>query len=232
MRDGASTISGGMDDRLLLLGHRGSRTRGCRENTIAAFETALRHGCDGFEFDVRLTRDERAVVCHDARSRGRPLTRTDAARLAHLPLLENVLAHFGNRSFLDIELKVGGLEDIVLSLLKKSPPQRGYAVSSFLPDVLIAFRERSATIPLGFILDKKTTHWDYLPINYVISRKSLVTPKLIDTVHDEGKRLITWTVNDRRSMRRFAEWGVDGIISDKTDLLVRTLRPQERTFVG
>ena len=79
-----------VDNRLLLLGHRGSRTRGCRENTIAAFDTALRHGCDGLEFDVRATRDGRAVVCHNASSRGRSLARTNAARLSHLPLLDDV----------------------------------------------------------------------------------------------------------------------------------------------
>ena len=226
-----------MDHRLLLLGHRGSRTRGCRENTIAAFETAIGHGCDGFEFDVRLTRDQRAVVCHNASSRGKVIARTDAAGLPHLPALHDVIARFGGRAFLDIELKVAGLEDLVLSLLAKFPPQRGYVVSSFLPKVLLALRERSARVPLGFIFDKKitdkkTARWQDLPIDYVMPRKSLVTPKLTKKVHDEGKRLFTWTVNDRRSMLRFAEWRVDGIISDKTDLLVRTLRPARQGTIA
>ena len=35
------------------------------ENTFASFDLALEHGCDGFEFDVRLTGCGRAVVCHD-----------------------------------------------------------------------------------------------------------------------------------------------------------------------
>ncbi len=39
----------------LLLGHRGAKSY-APENTIEAFELALQHGCDGFEFDVRLTR--------------------------------------------------------------------------------------------------------------------------------------------------------------------------------
>jgi glycerophosphoryl diester phosphodiesterase len=33
-----------------------------------------------------------------------------------------------------------------------------------------------------------------------------------------------WTVNLEERMREFAEWGVDAIISDETELLVTSLR--------
>ena len=47
----------------LLLGHRGMRgSPEVKENTIEAFDLALQHGCHGFEFDVRLTGDRRAVI--------------------------------------------------------------------------------------------------------------------------------------------------------------------------
>ncbi|HEV2698944.1 MAG TPA: glycerophosphodiester phosphodiesterase, partial [Terriglobales bacterium] len=217
--------SNGVTKLPLLLGHRGSRTRGCRENTIAAFESALQHGCDGFEFDVRLTRDGQAVICHNPRSRGKLLVKNQAAHFQHLPTLTDVIDRFCNRAFLDIELKVAGLEQVVQTALLEHPPQAGYLVSSFLPEALIALRARSETVPLGFIFDKKTARWRDLPVNYVIPHKSLVTPNLIAEVHERGKQIMTWTVNDRCSMLRFAELGVDGIISDKTDLLVKTLRP-------
>src|SRR3954469_10348572 len=55
--------------RALLLGHRGCRGA-FPENTIAAFDHALASGCDGFEFDVRLTSDGKPIVCHDARLHG------------------------------------------------------------------------------------------------------------------------------------------------------------------
>jgi glycerophosphoryl diester phosphodiesterase len=47
---------------------------------------------------------------------------------------------------------------------------------------------------------------------------------LLRDIHDAGKTSFVWTVNDRESMLRFAEWSVDGIISDETELMVRTLR--------
>ena len=50
--------------RPLLLGHRGA-SKYATENTLPAFDLALKHGCDGFEFDVRYTSDGRTVLCHD-----------------------------------------------------------------------------------------------------------------------------------------------------------------------
>jgi glycerophosphoryl diester phosphodiesterase len=222
----------GVNNLPLLLGHRGTRASAIRENTLPAFERALDHGCDGFEFDVRLTRDGRAVVCHNPRWRGISLAKANIARLGHLPLLEDVIARFSKRAFLNIELKVPGLEQHDLTLLRENVPERGYIVSSFLPKVLVELRARSETVLLGIIFDKKTTKWRDLPVNYVIPRKSLVTAALVNEVHDAGKLLITWTVNDKRSMLRFANWGVDGVISDKTELLVRTLRPGQKPTFG
>jgi glycerophosphoryl diester phosphodiesterase len=216
----------------VLLGHRGTRAPAIRENTLPAFETALDHGCDGFEFDVRLTRDGRALVCHNPKSRRISLAKASIARLGHLPPLEDVIARFAKRAFLDIELKVPGLEQQVLTLLRENVPERGYVVSSFLPNVLVELRARSETVALGIIFDKKTTKWRDLPVNYVIPRKSLVTAALVNEVHDAGKLLITWTINDKRSMLRLASWGVDAIISDKTELLVKTLRPDRKPNFG
>jgi len=36
-----------------------------------------------------------------------------------------------------------------------------------------------------------------------------------------GLKVVVWTVNDSADMRRMIEWGVDGIISDRPDLLRR-----------
>ena len=50
--------------RPLLLGHRGA-SKYVPENTLPAFNLALKHGCDGFEFDVRYSSDGQTVLCHD-----------------------------------------------------------------------------------------------------------------------------------------------------------------------
>ncbi len=43
--------------------------------------------------------------------------------------------------------------------------------------------------------------------------------RLIDAVHSAGKQIHLWTVNDRHEMEKFLDLGVDGIISDRPDLL-------------
>jgi glycerophosphoryl diester phosphodiesterase len=208
-----------------LLGHRGARaTAYVPENSPASFDLALQHGCYGFEFDVRLTADGRAVICHDARIAGVDVARATRTELSHLAVLEDVLARYGQRAFLDIELKVPGLDEIVLSALKKNPP-RDYVISSFLPEVLTSLHALDASLPLGFICDREVylAGWRELPVGYVIPHFKLVSKNLVKDVHAAGRKALTWTVNDRERMLRLAEWGVDGIISDDTELLVRTL---------
>jgi glycerophosphoryl diester phosphodiesterase len=211
----------------LLLGHRGLRNARIPENTLEAFEAALQSGCDGFEFDVRVTADGHAVVCHDSRSRRRAVAKNTLSELKHLALLEDVLARFSQRAFLDIELKVPGIERTVLELLVKFPPVRSCVVTSFLPDVLIELRRLSENVSLGILFDKHRTDWRHLAVEYVLPKRSLLTAKLVDEVHNSGKQIVTWTVNDRRSILRFVKWGVDGIISDKPELLVSALRTEQ-----
>ena len=211
--------------RPLLLGHRGARAcRHISEKTLASFELCLQHGCDGFEFDVRRSADGQAVVCHDAAVGGMEIEKTASKSLA-LPALEDVLRQFGNRAFLDIELKVAGLERLLLAELREFPPQKGYVVSSFLPDVLTAVHDLDAAVPLGFLCDSQgqLRGWRQMPAKWVIPQFKLTDRELVELVHAAGKKIMVWTVNRAERMREFAEWGVDAIISDETGLLVRVL---------
>ena len=218
-----------MASRPLLLGHRGLRSRSLfvRENTVAAFDLALKHGCDGFEFDVRLTADDRAVICHGSRFAGITIAHSACTPLRALPLLEDVLARYASCAFLDIELKVPGLESHVLNAIAEFRFQHGYVVSSFLPEVLVDLRRRSQTVPLGIICETRAQlcAWRELPVEYVIVHEWLITPVLIADLHLAGKQVFAWTINKKASMTRVANWGVDGIVSDKTELLVATMRP-------
>jgi glycerophosphoryl diester phosphodiesterase len=210
---------------MILLGHRGARaSRQIPENTLESFELCLEHGCDGFEFDVRRSADGVAVVCHDPEVRGLKIERTPAVQLA-LPLLEEVLERFSARAFLDIELKVAGLDRQLAAALRAHPPTKGYVVSSFLPAALKAVDELDAHIPLGFLYEQEDQLAPTeLPMAWMIPHFTLVNRELIDRAHAAGSKIMTWTVNRADEMRRIADWGVDAMISDETELLVRTLR--------
>jgi glycerophosphoryl diester phosphodiesterase len=212
-------------DRPLLLGHRGARVvKSIPENTIASFDRALADGCDGFEFDVRLTSDEEAVVCHDPKARGYDISRTPAKQLSQLPRLRDVLQRYRD-SFLDIELKVKGLERIIVDLFLRHKPRRGFVISSFLPGVLKSVHALDATLALGLICESKTQLrlWNELPVQYVIPRYDLAELEVVRKIRGAGKKVLVWTVNNSVDMQRFREYGVDGIISDEPRLLRETL---------
>lgn len=112
--------------QFLTIAHRGA-SGSAPENTIEAFELALRQGMDALEVDIHLTADDHVVVMHDAsvdrttdgagEIRSMPLAairRLDAGRWfgeqwrgARVPTLEEVIARFADRALLDIELKGG-----------------------------------------------------------------------------------------------------------------------------
>ena len=211
----------------LLLGHRGARgEKSIAENTPASFDLALASGCDGFEFDVRLSADGQGVICHDANTRGINIAQAFARQLA-LPLLREVLNRYQGTAFLDIELKVAGLEAMAVELLRSLSPARGFVVSSFLPGVLEALHSIDTTIPLGVICETQAElgRWPQLPVEYVIPHYKLLDCELVDGMKSAGKKVLVWTVNLRADMKRFSQWEVDGIISDHPGRLVLTLRP-------
>jgi glycerophosphoryl diester phosphodiesterase len=212
----------------LLLGHRGVRAeKSIAENSIASFDLTLAQGCDGFEFDVRLSVDGQPVICHDALSRGREIASCSAAELS-LPSLHEVLMRYQTTAFLDVELKVSGLEKATADLLRTVRPARGFVVSSFLPEVLQTLHRLDPLLPLGLICEtsEELIPWIQLPIEYVIPHYKLLRQDLIAEIKREGKRIFVWTVNTADDAKRFSDWGVDGIITDNPKRLARDPSPR------
>ena len=240
-------MSAEANSRPLLLGHRGCRLRGFHENFHSAYAHALKEGCDGFEFDVRLTSDQRPVCIHNPAVGNLDVSTSSYEQLSiqyiknhrpkesesseAFPCLPDVLEAYQRTAFLDIELKVPGLEKFTLQLLKRYPIRRGYVISSFLPEVVCELAELAPTelgspASIGFIFDLVAglKAWPNFPCSWVIPSRKLVTQDLVNAVHDAGRKLMTWTVNDPEEMERFAGWGVDALVSDDPGLLSRTVR--------
>jgi glycerophosphoryl diester phosphodiesterase len=52
-------------------------------------------------------------------------------------------------------------------------------------------------------------------------RIRIVSPRFIRHVHEAGKRLQGWTIDEEADMQRLLAWGVDGLISNRPDIAVR-----------
>ena len=55
-------------------------------------------------------------------------------------------------------------------------------------------------------------------------RLRIVTPRLIAAAHRHDVEVHVWTVNDPAEMRRLVDMGVDGIVTDRADIALKTLR--------
>ena len=216
-------------NRPLLLGHRGCRGCGFVENSLAAFKDALSNGCDGFEFDVRRALDGSNVIWHHPDYSGRQIAGTNYTDLVdrdgnRLATLEDTLAQFSDRAYLDIELKTPGAEETIVAALKAKLPQPGFIITSFYPDILLRLRELDSSLPLGFLGESADAlhAWRNFPVQALLPRHDLIDSPLIEAVHKAGRQIMAWTVNSSRQMRRLAEWGIDGLISDDPQLLYQT----------
>ena len=65
--------------------------------------------------------------------------------------------------------------------------------------------------------------WRELPLTHVMPHHQMVDGRSVAMFHEARKKVVTWTVNDEREMRRVAEAGVDAVISDDPQLLCSTL---------
>ena len=129
---------------MLRLAHRGD-WRHAPENSIAALEAALAvPGCDGVEFDVRLSSDGVPVLLHDetlqrVQGRPEPVDEVSARQLEDLgvPTLADALHAIPHRSAINVDLK--GLHDrSVVEVLAsgRGPGLVNGVVSSFEPETI------------------------------------------------------------------------------------------------
>ncbi len=100
--------------------HRGARAH-APENTIEAFELALRLGASGLESDVWLTSDGVAVLDHDGVVRSGlrrvPISQRRRGELpAHIPTLEELYASVGTGFELSLDVKDPAAFDAVLAV--------------------------------------------------------------------------------------------------------------------
>lgn len=216
------------------------------ENTLEAFRNAVALGYEYLETDVHATRDGVLVAFHD--SNLIRVTDTDAeiseltseelrevrvGARSVIPTIDELFDTFGECRF-NLDLKAPGAVHLLVEAIRRHRAEDRVCVGSFsarrlgafrrrLPDVTTSFAPSGVTaMMLGIIPRATATPRAYqVPLTHRVgpSTVKVVTPQRIRAIHNAGHKIHVWTIDDPEVMHELIDWGVDGIITDRPDLL-------------
>jgi glycerophosphoryl diester phosphodiesterase len=215
----------------LVIAHRGASWSE-RENTLPAFERAIELGADFVELDVQVASDGALVVFHDLdldrlTPLVGPLRRRRLAELREvgIPTLEDVLELTRGRIGVMAELKSAWLyRRHAVARRTAALLERDAVVIAFDPRALLEVRRGRPELRLlqhvGFGVSIRRAAgfaWGVGFHDRRLTRRGLARALRL------GLATTVYTVNDPARMREVAALGVDGIFTDRPDLLRQAL---------
>jgi glycerophosphoryl diester phosphodiesterase len=226
------------------VGHRGA-PRVFPANTMRSFQHAIALGCTMVECDVRQAADGRLVLAHDPQVRATDgtvyeiaahtsdtLAALDLGAGEGVPLLTDLVAWVQGNGLImaDMKCEGNGVEAQVAEALAPLSPADKIVpgAGSFSREL---FRTCDPTLPLSFSLDghhpndlteeQFQAYLDALTTDAVTWQYPLLTADRIAALQARNLRVFAWTVDDLEIMQRLVVDGVDGIISNRADLLIK-----------
>jgi len=231
--------------------HRGFSLDGL-ENSMAAFQAAVDLGYRYVETDAHGTRDGIAVALHDASldrttdARGNvaqlPWAQVRHAKIGGVepvPLFEDLLGAWPDvRVNVDVKA-ASGIEPIANAIERTNAHDR-VCVASFSaarrratvsrlsrPVATSAGTSEAAAfwakVTLGGKGGRSVGQVDALQVPTHVGPLRTLDRRHVDAAHAAGVQVHVWTINDPAQMRRLLDLGVDGLISDRADLLKEVL---------
>lgn len=152
-----------------------------------------------------------------------------------IPTLDEAIERLPAGCFLNIEAKrkkllSDGLERGIAEAVRRHNLYDRVIVSSFNPVALWRIGRIDRRIPLGLLYETgmpflMDTGWPRQMLRLAALHPSwgLVTPEFVAEAHARGQKVFSWTVNDPEDMHLMIEAGVDGIITDRPDILAQAL---------
>jgi glycerophosphoryl diester phosphodiesterase len=223
--------------RPLVVAHRGA-WGAAPQNSLAALETAIELGCDMVELDVRVTRDRRLAVIHDARAGAGVGSLVSGLTLAELqgrlgpgaaPELEAMIERAAGRIALDVELKVDAAVPAVLDVLARHLTPDAYVVTSFVDGALAAVGALAPEVRTGLLIGpgrrsrRLERRLEATEATFLAPHASLARGGLLAWAAERELESYVWTVNDRRAMRTLcADPRVTGVITDRPQRALAT----------
>jgi glycerophosphoryl diester phosphodiesterase len=151
-----------------------------------------------------------------------------------IPLLEEVFEEVGERIYMNIELTNYNspgdrLVSEVVKLVKKHKMQNRVLFSSFLGINLQKARRLLPEVFRGLLTFPgilgswgRMFGWrgDFMSLHPYIGD---VTPSLINRIHEYGKRVHVWTVNNENDIKKMFDFGVDALFTDDPEKVLQML---------
>ena len=222
------------------------------ENTEAAFAHALSLGYVYLETDVHVTSDGVLLAFHDTvldrvtdqmgELAAQVYADIGVARIGghgRIPLLKDLLEAFPQAKF-NVDIKAAGAIEPLVRVIEECRAWDRVLVGSFSRERLSAFRRATRgkvptsahpwevaafrLLPSGRLARWITGgHVAALQIPHRRYGLRLVTPGLVRRAHSAGVHVHVWTIDDPQEMKELLDRGVDGLMTDRTDLLKDTL---------
>ncbi len=235
-----------------MLAHRGLAIE-APENTLLAFAKALAVGVTHVETDVHVSADGVAMISHDPdlmRLVGRRATvgQLTAAELRRIDLghgqgycsLADALDGFPDVRF-NIDVKIGGAVAPTVEAIRATgatsrvligsfSPERRIAATRMLPGVATSISARGAVAAVaaarnGAVRTVRRILRDVQAVQLpeIVLRMRAFTPRTIAAFHAAGVEVHAWTINEPGDMDRLLALGVDGLVSDRSDLAIEAV---------
>lgn len=221
------------------IGHRGAAALE-PENTLRSFRRAEDEGADILELDLRVTCNGHLVALHDP-SLDRTtdgtglvsdtmlddLRQLDAGMGERIPTLEEVL---GTTTLpIHAELKVAEAVSVLTEFIRRRRLVGFVTPISFHPGMLREVKTALPDSPTGLIFSgvppDAADRARSVGATLASLQSNHVNAKVVERCRRFGLKTTAWTVNDPEEMRRVLGLGLDGVVTDRPDLLTRVKKP-------
>ena len=215
------------------------------ENTMSAFEGAIEFGADWIELDVQQSKDRELFVMHDhsfyrttgLRDFSWNLTFDEIEQLdagsffsdtfagEKIPSLREVIELAKeNHVRLNIEIKPSvndvEIEKAVVDLIREMEFADSCVVSSQMYSSLQKIKDYDPEISTLYVMSLAYGNINRLKAADNFSMEAgNVTPSMVSRIHNAGKQIFVWTVNNRKIINRMIDLNVDNIITDRVSLV-------------
>ena len=202
---------------------------------MESFYAAIKLGIDGIECDVHETADHHFIIFHDNELTGRnigelPLSEIRNVRINEhyqIPTLEETLELCHNRTKAMLELKLVNSLDLFLDIVNAVMKPRELFITSFYPNLVNKLADFAPQIPGGiltsFAIEDPLAVMALTRARIMLPRFSYVSAELVNTLHAHDFSIMVWDCNAISDLHKALDWGVEGIITDSSDILAQEL---------